>query len=188
VKDIVIHFTQFIAHIHSSLQGRANGADASMIPQAIQFQNFMDTNFFFTTMMQDICFAKCGNFILGESKDSTVKLLRYVNRKLTLAHILYLKRWSSELLRHVWQLHNTTSAENLRKNNVNLSKFLGSILRSYFHARDKFSKVLLWLVGTPKTRAVVTLQVGLPLRKHKIPSVGISFVVSAPPPLLTQIM
>jgi len=52
-------------------------------------------------MMQDICFATCGNFIVGNLKDSAVKLLFYVNRERTLAHILYLKWWSFELLNHV---------------------------------------------------------------------------------------
>lgn len=54
-----------------------------------------------TMIMQDICFATCGNFIVGNSKDSALKVLFDVKRDLTLEHILYLKWWSSELLKHV---------------------------------------------------------------------------------------
>lgn len=45
MKEILIQFTQFIEDIHSSIQGGTHGADASVIPLTIQFQNFMYTNF-----------------------------------------------------------------------------------------------------------------------------------------------
>jgi hypothetical protein len=45
MKEMVIQFTQIIEDMHSSIQGGANGADVSVIPLAIQFQNFMYTNF-----------------------------------------------------------------------------------------------------------------------------------------------
>ena len=45
MKEILIQFTQFIEDIHSSIQGGTNGADASVNPLTIQFQNFMYTNF-----------------------------------------------------------------------------------------------------------------------------------------------
>jgi len=42
---MLLQFAQFIADVHSSIQGGANGADASVITLTIQFQNFTRTNF-----------------------------------------------------------------------------------------------------------------------------------------------